>query len=189
MRILYVHSLMFHHRTWNRVVQRLAGEGIELLLSDQIGAVEILADFGGEIDLLIADLAVGIPNYERLLSIGWSVAHRMGPAAEMPPDFTTFPADTVAEFKAYISSVSVQNYANGIRLLAAKAGMCIVVDPPLKVATTGIYHPDAPYPFADSKTYRQWFGGRVKDPQAPWIGLLFYYSQLVSKRIRPTWMP
>ncbi len=57
MRILYIHSLMFHHRTWSRLAHRLAGNGIELLLSDQMGAAEVLADSQGEIDMLLSFMA------------------------------------------------------------------------------------------------------------------------------------
>ena len=181
MRILYIHSLMFHHRTWQRVADQLKADGIDLRLADQTPAAELLDAPEGDIDLLVADLAVGLPGYETLLTGGRSVAHRIGLSLEMPADFTTFAADVVAEFRHYLSAVCAKNYENGMRLLASRAGMRIAFEPPRPVLTTGIYHPDAPDVYKDVAAYRQWFQGRLTDPTAPWIGLLFYYSQLAEE--------
>ena len=181
MRILFIHSLMFHHRTWRRVVDRLKENGIDLQLSDQTAAAEVIGASEGNIDLLVADLAVGMPGYDGILSAGRSITHRMGVSPEMPADFNTFGPDMASEYKRYLSAVSADNFTNGMRFLAAHTGMDIYFDPPRQVLTTGIYHPDAPQVFVDASAYRRWFAGRVDDPHAPWIGLLFYYSQLVEE--------
>lgn len=106
MRILYIHSLMFHHRTWQRVVDQLKADGIDLRQAGQSAAAELIDASQGDIDLLVADLAVGLPGYDQLLSAGRFVTHRIGLSHEMPAEFTTFSMDTAAEFKRYPSAVS-----------------------------------------------------------------------------------
>ena len=181
MRILYVHSLMFHHRTWQRVIERLQTDGIDLQLVAQTGAAEAVAHSTEPIDLLIADLAVGLPGYDALLEAGRQVPRRIGLSPELPDDFTTFPAEVVAELKGYMAAVSAENYTRGMRAMAARCGAAVPVDVPVEVLTTGIYHPEAEAPFEDVAAYRRWFGGRLDAPDAPVVGLLVYYSQLVEE--------
>ena len=181
MKILFIHSLMFHRRTWRRVKEILAREGIELHMADQTSAVDFLEEkHGTGISILIAELALGMPGADQVLEKGFTVSNRLGLSPEIPADFTTVSLDDAAEFKKYLKAVSEDNYVNAMRFLAAKAGMDIRYNPPVKVLTTGIYHPDAPLTFDRMEEYNVWLSGRLKDPGAPRVGLLFYYSQLVE---------
>ncbi|MBT8341984.1 MAG: hypothetical protein HKP58_13475 [Desulfatitalea sp.] len=111
MRILYIHSLMFHQRTWRRVVDRLKQDGIDLRLVDQAAAAGVIgAPETGGIDLLVADLAVGMPGFDRLLEAGRSIPHRMGLSHQIPGDFTTFGMDTASEFRQYLSAVGLDAF-------------------------------------------------------------------------------
>ncbi|MDY6832664.1 MAG: hypothetical protein SWC96_12665 [Thermodesulfobacteriota bacterium] len=118
MRILYVHSLMFHHRTWQRVVERLEADGIDLQFAVQTTAAGSIENLTDAVDLLIADLAVGLPGYDAFLEAGRRVARRIGLSPEMPADFTTFSSETAVEFRHYVARVSLTNFVNGILFLA-----------------------------------------------------------------------
>lgn len=181
MKIHFIHSLMFHHRTWKQAADRLCRDGIELRLSDQMLALPQNDPDTETCDLLIADLAVGLPGFDPLVESCRSIPQRMGLSPELPMDFTTFAADDAAEFKLYLQKVSLENYTNGIRFLAARAGMAVAYEPPAPVRTTGIYHPGAEAPFDGMDDYRAWMAERKKNQGAPWIGLLFHHSQLVEK--------
>ena len=156
-------------------------DGIDLLLADQTAAGGVIEESQGDIDLLVADLSVGMPGYDSLLVAGRSITHRIGLSPETPADFTTIAADAASEFRRYLSAVCAENFISGMRFLAAQTGMTIDYDPPQNVVTTGIYHPDAAQAFEDVAAYRRWFSGRVDDPDTPWIGILFYYSQLAEE--------
>lgn len=187
MKVLFVHSLMFHHRTWRRAAERLAGDGIALCMTHQMAAPEFLeSDEGRSVDLFIAETAVGLPGFEALVACGRKIHWRIGLSPEMPADFTTFSEDAAAGFKRYLADVSAENYVNGIRFLAARAGLEIAYEPPAPVRTTGIYHPEAPHAFDHVDDYRAWLAGRIPGPfkdraEPPQVGLLFYYSQLAEE--------
>jgi len=174
---------MFHRRTWLRTVNRLFHDGIELSFTDQMSALEILKsrDKKEYFDMMIAELMLGVPGFEQLIAYSRRIEHRIGISPEIPSDFTTFPTATANEFKRYLCKVSLINYVNGIRFLAAQAGMSVSFESRTSVRTTGIYHPHALEPFDDPDKYRTWLSGRLKDKSPPWIGLLFYYSQLAEE--------
>ncbi|MGD9212597.1 MAG: cobaltochelatase subunit CobN, partial [Desulfobacteraceae bacterium] len=174
MKILFIHSLMFHHRTWQRAAERLAEAGIHLSFAQQAQVSALLDNSGKEtFDLLIANISPTMPEGSSVLEHCRKIDRRMGLSSEMPADFTTFTADIVAEFKYYVDRINVDNFVNGIRFLAAASGMATSYELPIDVQTTGIYHPLAPAPFKDIKSYRTWHAEHFENKKAPWIGLLF----------------
>jgi cobaltochelatase CobN len=182
MKILFIHSLMFHHRTWKQAADRLGGDGIELSLADQASALALLDDpHAKPFDLLIAELGAGLPDFEALMQRCRSISQRIGLSPDMPSEFTTVAAGDAAELRAYLQKVSLVNYLNGLRFIAAQSGMEVAFEPPAPVRTTGIYHPEAAACFDTVEDYKAWLVPRLKDRSAPWVGLLFYYSQLVEE--------
>lgn len=182
MKILFVHSLMFHHRTWQQAARLLKEENIYLCFAEQTAASDLLAEEkSGEFDLLIAEISLGMPEAKLLLETGRTIVRRLGLAPEMPADFSTFTSDTVTQFRQYIEKIHLKNFVNGIRFLVAQAGMAIQYEPPEDVRTVGIYHPEAPQVFDDAAAYRSWHAGYFEKGDAPWIGILFYYSQWVEQ--------
>ena len=182
MNVIFIHSLMFHRRTWERAAERLVRTGIRLHFVHQPSIPKFMEDRGVEtFDLLIAELAPGLPGYDRAIEFGADVRRRIGLSPETPADFTTFPEDVTAEFRRYVTGLSLHNCVNGIAFLAAQTGEPVEYAPPEPVLTTGIYHPHAPEPFDDIGAYRAWFSGRLMDPDPPRIGVLFYYSQLMEE--------
>ncbi len=182
MKILFIYSLMFSHRTWQRAAERLAEENIQLYFAQLSETIDLLTEEESKgFDLLIAEISPGMPEGARLLEQGRIIYQRVGIAPEMPADFSTFTPDTVARFRDYLKKVHLNNFVNGIRYLAAQTGMAISYAPPQMVQTIGIYHPEATLTFDDVDDYRIWHAGRFKTIDAPWIGLLFYYSQWVEQ--------
>jgi cobaltochelatase CobN len=174
---------MFHRRTWRRVARQLAETGIILRLVPQTAAETVLDEARGKIDLLIVDLSTG-----GTLPSGWEAAsHRLSlsalgdAAGGAASAFTTFDTETVAEFGQYLAAVSLTNYRNGICFLAARSGQEIPYDPPVRVTTTGIYHPQAEGIFAQAPDYRDWYRRRRPDRQPVWVGLLCYHSQIAEE--------
>ncbi len=154
MKILFIHSLMFHHHTWQRAVECLAELGIELVLGHQALVLELFSNSdGGGVDLLIAEASPGMPGFEELLARGREIHTRLGLSPEMPADFTTFSDETAAEFKYYVARVCLENYVNGICFLAGRAGGTYTCVPPVPVCTSGIYHPRAGQTFDTVDAY------------------------------------
>ena len=61
MKILFIHSLMFHHRTWQQAADCLAEKGIDLRFTHQPTASALLEGPEAEaFDLLIAEAAPGL---------------------------------------------------------------------------------------------------------------------------------
>lgn len=61
MKILFTHSLMFHHRTWQQAADCLAVMGIEIRFAHQPTASALLEGPEAEaFDLLIAEAAPGL---------------------------------------------------------------------------------------------------------------------------------
>lgn len=184
MKILFIHSLMFHGHTWQRVARRLREVGIRLELVPQTAAETALDAAKGEIDLLIVDYATAMPA-DGGLPAGWeAIAHRLCLSPDLPAsaaaEFTTFDTGTAAEFKQYVAAVSLDNYCNGIRFLTSQMGLDLDFAPPAAVVTTGIYHPHAPTVFEDVAAYQRWRAGRLPGRQPVWVGLLCYYSQVTE---------
>jgi hypothetical protein len=106
MKILFIHNLMFHQRTCKQAAERLFCDGIELCITDQTSALSLLDSQGIEaFDLLIAELAVGLPDFDPLVECCRAIVLRIGLSPELPADFTTFAAEDVAEFKHYLEKV------------------------------------------------------------------------------------
>ena len=182
MNILYIHGLFFHHRTWAKAAKALAAVGIRLTFAEQMSAAPQLAqDKASDIDFLLADLALGLPGYDEVAAAGRRIPHRLGLTPEMDREFTSMPQDVVAECMVYLRHVSAANYENGVRFLAAKAGMAVSFLPPVPVPPVGIYHPEAQGFFTDGESYRIWHTGRVREESGSWIGVLIFYSQLVEE--------
>lgn len=183
MNILFIHSLMSHKRTWRRAAERLSRDGIELFFASQAAASARLAEHPSDyLDLLVAESAMGLSGADNTSFYQeCQVLHRMGLGAEIPAAFTTFSDQDAADFRPYLESVDVSNYVNGVRFLAALTGFDVAFDPPVKVRTTGIYHPDADSHFYCVDEYRNWLVQRTDGDDAPCVGLLFYYSQWVEE--------
>lgn len=181
MKILMIHSLMFHHRSWKQAAERLISDQIELSFIQQSSAVACLDEKKqARFDLVIADLSRGMPGFDNILKLGRGIPERIGLSDECPDAFTTFSRDCAAEFKHYVEKESVANFVNGIRYLAAQTGLRVTYSPPAPVTTTGLYHPDAPGHFKNPGEYMSWFTGRLNPSGAPRIGILVYYSQLAE---------
>lgn len=185
MKLLFIHSLMFHTRTWRRVARRLAEVGITLEFVPQTAAATALEEADGEIDLLMVDFSTGMPAGGSLPA-GWgTIAHRLCLSPDLPAtagkEFTTFDPGTMAEFKQYLATVSLDNYLNGVLFLASRTGLNLDFAPPLKVATTGIYHPRAAKTFEDLAAYRRWLAGRMPGRRPVWVGLLCHHSQVAEE--------
>lgn len=158
MKIIFVHSVMSRVRIWQRVADRLAGEGIELHLFDQLagGAVDGIVARGSA-DLFIADLSRNLPGYEHIAGLAEKAEKRLGLGLEMPREFTDLPDRLAGEFKFYLERVSEENYLNGIRYLANRLGFEVAYRAPESVRTHGIYHPHAMTVFDDISSYLNWF--------------------------------
>ncbi|AEH44457.1 Magnesium chelatase [Thermodesulfatator indicus DSM 15286] len=64
-----------------------------------------------------------------------------------------------------------ENLKNLVRYLAAQGlGLEVSYGPPKELPWMGIYHPEAPEPFEDLKSYLSWY---KPAPEKPWVGLLF----------------
>ncbi|MBZ4658093.1 MAG: Cobaltochelatase [Desulfacinum sp.] len=174
---------MFHHRTWERAAGRLAENGVELRFAHQSAASGALEGAEAQgLDLLIVEAEAGLPGCERVLTQGRRIAHRLGLAAEMPSDFTTFAPETVVRFKEYVSRASCNNFVNGILYLVHQAGGRCAFAPPEEVETTGIYHPRAaPHVFSTWADYAAWTSSKDRYGHTALIGILFHYTQFVEE--------
>lgn len=182
MKILFIHSLMFHQRTWRDAAERLSADGIELTFASQHD-VEVLRQVLEEnsVSMVILEPALGLPNTGKITAACGQVSHRVALGPEPPADFSTVDTAVAVSFKGYVEKVSADNYVNGIRYLAAQTGMAIAYAAPAPVRTTGIYHPEADTTFDTVVDYRTWMAPRLQQSDPAWVGLLFYYSQWAEK--------
>jgi len=184
MNIVYVHGYVFNIKTWSRACDRLEADGITLhLFSQQQSAEDILAYFEqGPVDIFIGHLFHDLPLHEKLLEIADKAACRIGLGMDMPPGFSSFTAEQTLQFETYMKGVSVDNYVNGIKFLAACSGLEIDYEKPEPVETSGIYHPDAPSFYDTVEDYRDWRDKQIGDGQGrPIVGILCYYGQIMEK--------
>ena len=182
MRILYVHSLMFNSITWAKVQDRLLDNGLELTVLAQTELDRIKTELGsGRVDLLIAELARGLTGFKEILDLGQGVDHRIALNDEVPTGWGTLSRADEALFRAYLAQICQDNFLNGIKFAAAKAGLDLTYEPIQQVQTEGIFHPAAERTFADLETYLAWLAGeRGLDPAAPLIGLVCYHGQIAE---------
>ena len=182
MRILYVHSLMFNSITWAKVQDRLIENGLDLTVLDQteLGRIKTELD-SGRVDLIIAELARGLTGFEEILDLGQGVDHRIALNDEVPTGWGTLNQADEALFRAYLSQICEDNFLNGIKFVAAKAGLDLIYDPVREVQTEGIFHPAAEQTFDDLETYLTWLTEKRRlDPAAPLIGLVCYHGQIAE---------
>ncbi|WP_028580203.1 cobaltochelatase subunit CobN [Desulfogranum japonicum] len=181
MQILFIHGMMFQHRTWQRVASRLHEIGINLTFMDQVQASAQFSQTGPlQWDLVLFEAAIGMPGIQTILSKSEGIPHRLGITPEIPNHFNTFPQYIVQELKRYLSVLDQENYLNGICYLVAQTGKDIPWKPPQPVLTTAIYHPHAQQLFFDVAKYTRWQAKRSLPVSLPRIGLLLYYSQYVE---------
>jgi cobaltochelatase CobN len=183
MKILFVHGYMFNTQTWSRAKALLKNTGIELHLFSQMQSAEkALAFMETEpVDIFIGDLFHDLPMRDSLLKGAEKAKIRAGVGWDMPPDFSTFSETDILRFNQFLSKISAANYADGIRYLAACAGMAIDWQNPQPVQTHGIHHPEAPELFSSVAAYMQWYAGRTGSAgTGPVIGVTCYYGQIVE---------
>ncbi len=186
MKIVFLHGQMFQAQTWSRAHDLLLQEGIELVFFAQHtktqAALDQLADEGT--DLCIAQMFRDLPDYDVLTAAAKHVAHRISLGPQMEPEFTTFVPDQTAQFATYLAKVSLANFINGIRFLAAAIGMDTSYEPPQAVQTCGIYHPDyfeQSGLFGDQRAYLRWQERRIPETATrPLVALLCYYGQITE---------
>lgn len=175
--VLFIHSMMFHGRIWQRAAECLKHHGISLSFTAQELCLETLASL--EPDLVVADLSSSDQALPQILETCSTVPNRLGLSAELPADFTTFSADSIADFHTYTAELSPANYAGAILLLAHEAGFPVEVPEKEEIHTCGIYHPLSPEPFITTDDFFNW----QKEQRIPLkrrVAILFYYGQLVE---------
>lgn len=183
MKIVFVHGYMFNTQTWAKANALLKETDIELHLFSQMQSAEkALAFMETEpVDIFIGNLFHDLPEREALLESAEKAKLRAGLGWDMPPGFSTFSETEILQFNQFFSKISAENYANGIRYLAACAGMDISWQAPQPVQTHGIHHPDAPELFSSVVAYMQWYAGRAERAAAgPVIGVTCYYGQIIE---------
>lgn len=180
LRILYIHSMMFHRRCWQRAAELLAEQSLMVTFTSQAGALPLLADEG--FDLVVAELSVGQGGFAEIISICQEIPHRLGLSAEMESSFTTFDPETYSLFLDYTRAMSVENYGGALLQLVARAGFRVKTTALQEVFSTGIYHPESPQAFTGLDEYLAWHDGLEKG-QGMLVGLLFYHGQLVEENL------
>ena len=175
--VLFIHSLMFHVRSWRQAADLLEEHGISLLLADQSQGVATLSRECP--DILVAELTAGGADFSRVIDSAADVGHRLGLSAEFSEGFTTFDETTAAEFVSYTEKLSPVNYASAILLLAKRAGFEVELPEKQVVQSSGIYHPEADGFFVDTEDYFAWQHNRNISP-ARKAAIIFYYAQLVE---------
>nr|WP_320012536.1 cobaltochelatase subunit CobN [uncultured Desulfobulbus sp.] len=185
MKIVFLHGMMFQAQTWSRAAAVLKEDGIEIEFFAQQGktqeAIEHLR--GGQVDCCIAQMFRDMPGYDELVSAAMELPCRIGLGVQAELEFSSFTQEQTREFTRYLQQVSLTNFINGIRFLAAAMGQNIAYDPPAAVQTCGIYHPEQSELFAESATYLGWQKKRQEGlgEDRPLIALLCYYGQIVEQ--------
>ena len=181
MRILFVYGHMFNARSWTRAQKLLHRDGIELIFA---GQGELAGEDGAQpiqsgTDLTIAQIFQDLPGAKALHKALAAVPQRLGLGAEFPASFTTFSPAEAQVFSRYISQVSADNYANGIRYLANRAGFKVDFAAFQPLPLPGIFHPEAPELFASPTDYRQWRQKTGRN-SGPAIALLTWHGQIAE---------
>lgn len=179
-KILYIHSMMFHRRCWQRAAKTLAGQGIIVIFTPQAKALTLLKK--GSFQIVVAELSVGQVNFIEIMAACLEIPHRLGLSAEIESSFTTFDDEGQAIFRNYTKAISVKNYGGALLQLVDKAGFRVKTSPLKEVISTGIYHPEAPLPFDSVEAYLAWRHVSGKKG-APLVALLFYHGQLVEENL------
>jgi cobaltochelatase CobN len=176
-RILYIHTMMFHRRCWQQATDKLIDLGVEVIFVSQQQALEQLEAASWEI--LVAELSPGQDDYQEIIARADKVAHRLSLSPELPTDFTTYTNEARATFAEFSKAMSAHNYAGALISLAREAGFIIDALSLKKVKTTGIWHPEAAGNFTTPTDYLAW---RTKNklPTSSLVAVLFYYGQLVE---------
>lgn len=176
-RILYIHTMMFHRRCWQQATDKLADPGIELVFVTQQQALEQLKSTNWHI--VVAELSVGQNEYQEIIALADKVSHRLGLSPELPTNFTTFNNEAITTFADFTKVISAHNYAGGIIALARETGFIIDPLPLQEVQTTGIWHPEAAGNFTNPTDYLAW---RTKNKLqvSSQVAVIFYYGQLIE---------
>lgn len=176
-RILFIHSLMFHVCSWQQAANILKEHGILLSFTEQRRGAEILSRESP--DILVAELSAGGGDVEKITQLAGGIAHRLGVSVETPAEFTTFNDDVLREFISFTEKLSPINYAGAILFLANKAGFQVSLQEKQEVLSSGIYHPEAESHFEQSGDYFLWQQQRDVNMQRK-VAIIFYYAQLVE---------
>lgn len=185
MRVVFLHGHMFNAHNWLRAQEMLRADGIELHFFSQLQSAAESLEFlrNNKVELIIAQLFHDLPYAAELGAAAATCTHRMGLGVELLADFTTFSAQEGQVFARYLSQVAAENYANGIRYLAACAGYATLYKPFASLSLPGVFHPEAeaegPGLFASAAAYLAWWQQRDK-ALGPIVGLLTYYGQIVE---------
>ncbi len=183
MKIAFVHGHMFNAQTWSKARDILRKDGIELhLFSQQQSGEKAVAFLEKEdVDIFVGQLFHGLPWQSALLECAQKARARAGLGWDMPPAFSTFSDEQRARLEKYLNKISVENYAEGIKYLAACAGADVKYETPRPVQTHGAYHPDAPELFPNVSGYRAWLRERTDGTDdRPAVGILCYYGQVLE---------
>ena len=187
MLIAFIHGHMFNVHSWSKAAALLEDDGIALhLFSQQQSPDRAIAFMENlEADIVIGRLFHDLPMHDELLKYAQKSKHRLGIGQEMPPDFSTYTSEQISEFSRYLSSISIDNYVNGIRYLAACSGLDIKFEEPSDVLTNGIYHPDVTGLFSCIWDYLEWYKCKnsVTRPD-PVIGITCHYNQIAEDNHR-----
>jgi len=136
----------------------------------------------GDIDLLITDMTQETPALQALSDAISLVKHRVALSPLLDANFSTVSEAEAETVQAYFAVVSKENYLNGLKYLAAKAGANCEAEPPKPVRTNGVYHPEAGETFDNSDDYFAWHNAHFseKTGRTP-IGLICYYGQIAEQ--------
>ena len=181
MRIVFIHGHMFNAHNWALARDMLGQDGIELRFLAQMSpegqALHTLP--GLRADLVIAQLFHDLPQAAELGAAAATVPHRLGLGAAIPAGFTTFTAQESQVFARYLSQVSAENYANGIRYLVSRTGYAVAYAPFIPLTLPGIFHPEAEGLFPTATAYFTWLQQQGKK-RGPRVAILSYYGQIAE---------
>ena len=185
MRIALVHDLMFNSRTWERVANELAEEGIELELWPQASLQDWEHKPGPQgPDLVIFRASPDLPGYDRALELCRGASRRVALTPEAPADFSSLEPGMRERLSAYLDKPHQANYANGIRYAASLLDKGPTPAGPEPVTTFGIYHPGSEITFSDSGAYLKWLATeRGVELENNLVPVLFYHGALVDQNL------
>lgn len=185
MRIVMIHGWMFNSRTWRRVSDELAAEGVQLELwpfVNQEQWEQRLAD--GAPDAVILGSGPEMNGFGLIMDLCRQIPKRVGVVPEIPNDFDTFGPEVRHALLGYLAKAHQGNYAMGIRYFCAALGRAVEYAAPEPVTTHGVYHPDAEQTFDDAKAYLDWLAAEqgVKVERNV-VAVMFYYGSLVEQNL------
>ncbi len=132
------------------------GECMESLMSADVIILHPTQD--AYWDELIAGLLPGIP----VISFGFDQSHWAA---------STVPVRVTSSVNAYFVYGGLSNMENLLRYLVSEySGSPFSYEDPVEGLWEGVYHPDAPRPFADTEDYLEWYGKKHENT----VGILFY---------------